>query len=100
MGFRRDGDKHRAWYMWIGRNRGTLIQCGLPEFVYADRMTWLRFLEHDGWDHEHGWNVEMLSPHEAGVLSDFIMREYGKEAYLGILRALNDVRARSDRAER
>ncbi len=91
MGFRRNSESHRAWHKWIDQHRDSLIRCGLPGFVYADRLTWLRFLEHGGWHHGLAWSITLLSSPEAAALSDFILSEYGREAYRYLLQNLNDV---------
>jgi hypothetical protein len=77
--------------LWLDRNRDALVRCGVPSFLYADENRWLGLLEHDGWDAETGWKVEMLTAAEAGRLSDFIAGKYGKERCRGLYRALASV---------
>lgn len=95
MSFRRDSEEIRSWREWIEKHRGSLIESTLLEYVYSDRMTWLRFLEHGGWHQETHWSVTMLSPKHAAVLSDFIISEYGDQDYRYLLQSLVAVRHRS-----
>jgi hypothetical protein len=98
MGFRPDSERQRAWHRWVDQHRDTLVRCSLPEFVFSDEMTWLRFLEHGGWHHQPGWSVSMLSSHQAAAFHDFIENEYGGEEYRYLLQNLNDVRRKSSSA--
>ena len=75
MGFRRDSESQRAWQDWVEQNRETLIRCSLPEFVFSDKLTWLRFLEHCGWHPHPRWGVEMLSSHQAATLLEMIVQK-------------------------
>ena len=88
MAFRRDR-RSRSWQDWRDLHRDVLIRCSLPEFVFAEQARWLRFIEHDGWDHETGWNVEMLSSSDAADFINFITDQYGSERYRGLLRVLD-----------
>ena len=97
MAFRRDSESQRAWQDWVEQNRETLIRCGLPEFVYTDKLTWLRFLEHGGWHPRPPWGVEMLSPHQAATLYDFIECQCGTDEYRSLLRNLEKKPASSPR---
>ena len=36
MGFRRDGQAARSWFLWLDRHRDALVECGLPTFLYTD----------------------------------------------------------------
>jgi hypothetical protein len=91
MSFRRDGEAARSWAVWLDKHRDDLVDCGVPDFVYADRPRWLRLLEEDGWDPVTGWKVEMLPAHQAALLHSFIIREYGRDRYRGLIRALESV---------
>ena len=92
MGFRRESEDRRAWQKWVDQHRDILVRCSLPEFVFSDKMTWLRFLEHGGWHPQPGWAVGMLSQHQAGTLYDFIQSQYGTDEYRLLLRNLDDAR--------
>jgi hypothetical protein len=94
MAYRRDEQAARSWYLWLDDHRDALVRCGLPAFAYADEARWLRFLGHDGWDAETGWNVEMLTIGQAARLFEFVAREYGHERYRGLLRVLSMVTGR------
>jgi hypothetical protein len=91
VAFRRDGQSARSWSVWLDRHRDALVRCGIPDFLYAGERRWVRLLEHDGWDAETGWRVEMLAPQQAGYLQELIIREYGADSYRGLLRALRAV---------
>jgi len=77
--------------LWLDRHRDALVRCGIPDFLYAEEQRWVRLLEEDGWDAETGWRVEMLAPHQAACLREFIVLEYGRDPYRGLLRALETV---------
>jgi hypothetical protein len=95
MGYRRDSDGQRAWQAWIDQHRNDLLRCSLPEFVFSDDQRWFRFVEHDGWDQETGWNVTMLSPDQASALYDFLMSEYGSDEYRLLLQNLDEFRRKT-----
>ena len=95
MSFRRDGEDPRAWQKWVDQHRVILGRCSLPEFVFSDKLTWLRFLEHGGWHPQSGWTVGMLSQHQAGTFYDFIERLYGMNEYRSLLQNLDNARRRS-----
>jgi hypothetical protein len=46
MSFRRDHDAELAWRQWVKAHEAELIAVGIPREVWADEMTWWRFLEH------------------------------------------------------
>jgi hypothetical protein len=46
MSFRRDRDAELAWRQWVRTHADELIALGIPREVWADRMTWGRFIEH------------------------------------------------------
>lgn len=46
MSFRRDRDAELAWEKWVRAHESELIAIGVPREVWADRLTWWRFLEH------------------------------------------------------
>ena len=46
MSFRRDRDKQAAWREWVKTHADELIAMGVPREVWADPMTWGRFVEH------------------------------------------------------
>jgi hypothetical protein len=91
VAFRRDGQSARSWSLWIDRHRDALERSGVPDFVYTDKRHWVFLLEHNGWDADTGWRVEMLAPQQAAQLHEFIVREYGRDEYRGLLRALEAV---------
>lgn len=78
MSYRRDSEGQRAWQEWVDQHRDTLVGCSLPEFVFSDKLTWLRFLEHGGWHPQPGWAVGMLSPQQARNLYDFILTRHSR----------------------
>jgi Protein of unknown function (DUF433) len=79
----------------IDRHRDDLVRCSLPEFVFSDKLTWFRFLEHGGWHPQPHWTVGMLSPNHAAALNDFIRSEYGPDEYRHLLRNLEDIRPKA-----
>ena len=46
MSFRRDRDTELVWRQWVKAHEAELIAIGIPREVWADRLTWWRFLEH------------------------------------------------------
>jgi hypothetical protein len=46
MSFRRDRETELAWRRWVKAHESELIAIGIPREVWADRMTWWRFLWH------------------------------------------------------
>jgi hypothetical protein len=92
MSYRRGSEGPRAWQEWLDQHRHTLNTCSLPEFVFSDKLTWLRFLEHGGWHPQPGWGVVMLSPNEARKLHEFIESQYGPDEYRSLLRNLENAR--------
>lgn len=92
MSYRRDSEGQRAWQEWIDEHRETIVRCSLPEFVFADRLTWLRFLEHGGWHPQPRWGVGMLSSHQAAALYKFIESQYGSNEYRSLLKNLEAAR--------
>ena len=98
MGYRRDGESKRAWQLWIDQHRDALVRCSLPEFIFSDKLTWFRFLEHGGWHPQPHWAVGMLSPHHAAALHDLIQSEYGSEEYRYLLQNLDEVRRKASSA--
>jgi hypothetical protein len=91
MGYRRDSDTQRAWHKWVDQHRDKFVMSSLPEFVFSDKMTWFRFLEHGGWHPQPYWSVGMLSPHHAAALHDFIQSQYGPDEYRYLLQNLEEV---------
>ncbi len=91
MGYRRDTESQRAWQKWIDENRDDLIRCSLPDFLFADKWAWIRFLEHGGWHPQPLWTIGMLSPHHASALHEFIRRLYGPDEYRYLLQCLEEV---------
>lgn len=47
MGFRRDHDAALEWRRWVQAHEAELVAIGIPREVWADRMTWWRFV-YDG----------------------------------------------------
>ena len=91
MSFRRSSEEPRRWQQWLARHRDALTSAGLPDWVYADELRWVRFLEEGGLDWESGWRVEMLSAPQAQSFQSFVLQEYGEEQYRCCLRALEAV---------
>lgn len=87
MSFRRDGAASIRWRRWKETHEGDLLKCGLPDFVLSSEHHWARFLE-EGYDISTGWNVSLLAKDRQQALYDFIQREYGNDAYRGLLREL------------
>ncbi|AWM36304.1 hypothetical protein GobsT_59080 [Gemmata obscuriglobus] len=46
MSFRRDKQGEREWRLWVAANEADLIAVGVPREVWADRLTWWRFVDH------------------------------------------------------
>jgi hypothetical protein len=46
MSFRRDRETELAWHRWVSAHTDQLIAIGIPREVWADRLTWGRFVEH------------------------------------------------------
>lgn len=91
MGYRRDSETQRAWHKWVDQHRDDFVRCCLPEFVYSDKLTWFRFLEHGGTHPQPYWSVGMLSTQRAAALHDFIQNLYGPDEYLYLLQNLKEV---------
>jgi hypothetical protein len=92
MRYRRDSQGQRQWQEWVAEHKEALGECSLPQFVFSERLTWLRFLEHGGWHPQPRWSIRMLSPHQAKIFYDFIVSEYGTDQYRPLLRNLEDAR--------
>ena len=88
MTYRRDSERQRSWRVWIDLHRDTLVRCNLPEFVFSEEERWFRFLEHDGWDQETGWKIEMLPPAGAAAFYDLLLSEHDDDQYPALLRNL------------
>lgn len=46
MSFRRDRETEQAWRRWVTAHEDELIAIGIPREVWADRLTWWRFVDH------------------------------------------------------
>jgi hypothetical protein len=46
MAFRRDHDTELEWRRWVRAHEDELVAIGIPREVWADRMTWWRFVDH------------------------------------------------------
>ena len=46
MSFRRDRESARVWRRWVAAHEDELVAIGVPREVWADRLTWWRFVEH------------------------------------------------------
>ncbi|MBN9521402.1 hypothetical protein J0H58_23250 [bacterium] len=46
MSFRRDHDAELNWRRWVRAHEAELIAIGIPREVWADRLTWWRFVDH------------------------------------------------------
>jgi hypothetical protein len=46
VSFRRDHDTELAWQQWVRTHEDELIAIGIPREVWADRLTWWRFVDH------------------------------------------------------
>ena len=92
MSYRRDSEGERQWQQWVARHRESLLKCCLPAFVFSDRLTWLRFLEHGGWHPQPRWGVWMLSPNQAAMLREFIESQYGSDEYRSLMKNLEEAR--------
>jgi hypothetical protein len=46
VSFRRDRETDLAWRQWVRTHEGELIAIGIPREVWADRLTWWRFVDH------------------------------------------------------
>ena len=46
MSFRRDREAESEWRRWVKAHEAEIIAIGIPREVWADAMTWGRFLEH------------------------------------------------------
>src|SRR5688500_18861003 len=88
MSFRRDGGKAQRWQQWLAEHRSALTAAGVPDWVWSEQQRWLRFLGEGGLDWESGWRVEMLSPEQALRLREFVLRVYGADEHLCLLRSL------------
>jgi len=89
MGFRRDSEHARNWSKWLAQHRSELVECGLPDFIYCDEARWGHFLGH-GYDHESGWQPEMLSLVELQRLRAFVAREFPESDLSAELRVLSN----------
>jgi hypothetical protein len=46
MSFRRDRETELEWQRWVRAHEAELIAIGIPREVWADRLTWWRFVDH------------------------------------------------------
>ncbi|QDU18650.1 hypothetical protein [Urbifossiella limnaea] len=46
MSFRRDHDAELEWRRWVRAHEAELVAIGIPREVWADRLTWWRFVDH------------------------------------------------------
>jgi hypothetical protein len=46
VSFRRDREAGSAWRRWVTAHEAELVAIGVPREVWADEMTWWRFLWH------------------------------------------------------
>jgi hypothetical protein len=46
VSFRRDKAAAREWQAWVREHEAELVACGVPREVWADELTWWRFVEH------------------------------------------------------
>jgi hypothetical protein len=46
MSFRRDRATELEWQRWVRAHEAELIAIGIPREVWADRLTWWRFVDH------------------------------------------------------
>jgi hypothetical protein len=95
MSFRRDGERALRWQRWLDQHRDALVAAGLPSWVYAEELRWIRFLEEGGTDWESGWQVELLFPQQAERFRRFILQEYGPDQYRCCVRSLKQVVGRA-----
>jgi hypothetical protein len=91
VSFRHNGEAARKWSIWLDKHRDDLVRSGVPDFLYSERLRWFRLLEEDGWDPVTGWKVEMLPAQQAVLLHSFVIRQYGRDRYRGLIRALESV---------
>jgi hypothetical protein len=75
--FRRDGQKSHDWHKWLLKNEATLKDCGLPEFILKDRLTWLNFIAKGRWWGDDGqyFHVDELSESRAQALFTLLETE-------------------------
>ena len=88
MAFRHDGKKTQEWKQWLARNGAALVRAGIPDWLLRDKLRWLGFLEHSGWDAESGFKVDMLTLDQARELHGFLIREYGASLSGGCIEIL------------
>ena len=84
MGFRQDKQDRLEWTKWLQRNRGVLVECGLPSEIYEDRRHWFYFLGHAAYwtPARKEWPVlEHLGESQRRRLYDFLQTEFGAETY-------------------
>jgi hypothetical protein len=51
----------------------------VPDDITDDARRWFLFLQEGGWDHDRGFQVEMLSPSERVELENLLAEEYGED---------------------
>lgn len=77
MSFRRERD--RVWQQWVQAHTDELVAIGIPREVWADEMTWWRFVDH-GYHppasnaRDVRFNVSDLSPEQQHRLYRFLDR--------------------------
>jgi hypothetical protein len=88
MAFRRDGQKAHGWHRWRLKNKQALDACGLPEYIVADELSWLIFLDHgfhgNHWDREQ-FRLEDLSKEQLQAFYAFLDTELSENQKLSTM---------------
>lgn len=85
MSFRRDSESEREWRRWVDAHQNELIAIGIPREVWADRLTWQRFIE-------HGYHATGPTPHDVRFRLEDLSDERQHRLYRFLDAALTESR--------
>jgi hypothetical protein len=78
MAYRRNSQKAHSWRQWLLKNKTALDECGIPEFIPADELSWWSFLEPGFYGNHHDlhqFRLEDLSEKQLQALYTFLDME-------------------------
>lgn len=76
MSYRRNSESTRLWRQWKAKNKTLLDQCGLPEMVLEDELSWLNYLDHGFFEH---FQTEDLSQSQMKSLAALLESEISEQ---------------------
>jgi hypothetical protein len=74
MSFRRDHDAELEWRHWVRAHEAELIDIGVPREVWADRLTWWRFVD-------HGYHPPVSNPRDVRFSADDLPEPQQRRLY-------------------